>query len=186
MIRVTPATIRGVLVLEPEVHADERGFFVETYRREDLARAGLDVDFVQENHSRSGRGTIRGLHFSIQPGQAKLVRAARGRILDIAVDIRRESATFGRHEAFELDDVTHRQVFLPVGVAHGFCVLSDVADVCYRVDAYYAPELERGLAWDDPALGIEWPAEEPILSARDRSNPRLEELDRELTDWVTP
>jgi dTDP-4-dehydrorhamnose 3,5-epimerase len=183
MIRIAPATLPGVLVVEPDVRADERGFFVETYRRDALAAAGLDVDFVQENHSRSARGTIRGLHFSIQPGQAKLVRAARGRILDVAVDIRRGSPTFGRHETFELDDITHRQVYLPVGIAHGFCVVSDVADVCYRVDAYYAPELERGVAWDDPALGISWPADEPILSARDRANPRLADLPPELTDW---
>ncbi len=183
MIRVTPARLGGVLVVEPEVHADERGFFVETYRREDLERAGLDVVFVQENHSRSGRGTIRGLHFSMRPGQAKLVRAARGRILDVAVDIRRGSATFGEHETFELDDVAHRQVYLPVGIAHGFCVLSEVADVCYRVDAYFDPALERGVAWDDPALGIAWPTTAPILSARDRANPRLADLEPQLTDW---
>ena len=183
MIAVRQAAIHGVLLLEPEVHADERGFFVETYRRSDLAAAGLDVGFVQENHSRSSRGTVRGLHFSARPGQAKLVRAARGRILDVAVDIRRGSPTFGRHETFELDDVAHRQVFLPVGIAHGFCVLSEVADVCYRVDAYYDAGLEKGLAWDDPALGIEWPVDEPILSARDRANPTLADLPRELTDW---
>lgn len=183
MIRVTPARIPGVLVLEPEVHADERGFFVETYRREDLVRAGLEVDFVQENHSRSSRGTIRGLHFSIQPGQAKLVRAARGHILDVAVDIRRGSPTFGQHETFELDDVAHRQVYLPVGIAHGFCVLSEVADVCYRVDAYYDAERERGVAWDDPALGIAWSVDGPVLSARDRVLPRLADLPTELTDW---
>lgn len=183
MIRVTPASIPGVLVLEPEVHADERGFFVETYRRSDLVAAGVDVEFIQENHSRSVRGTIRGLHFSIRPGQAKLVRAARGAILDVAVDIRRGSPTFGQHEAFELDDVAHRQVFLPVGIAHGFCVLSDVADVCYRVDAYYDASLERGVAYDDAALGISWPVEQPIVSARDRANPRLADLDPELTDW---
>lgn len=183
MIRVTPTTLPGVLLLEPDVHGDERGFFVETYRREDLASAGVETDFIQENHSRSARGTIRGLHFSIQPGQAKLVRVARGGILDVAVDIRRSSPTFGQHEAFELDDVTHRQVYLPIGIAHGFCVISEVADVCYRVDAYYAPEHERGVAWDDPALGIAWPAEEPILSPRDRANPRLAELPPELTDW---
>jgi dTDP-4-dehydrorhamnose 3,5-epimerase len=183
MIRVTPSRLGGVLVLEPEVHADERGFFVETYRRSDLAAAGLTVDFVQENHSRSQRDTIRGLHFQAQPGQAKLVRAARGAIFDVAVDLRRGSPTFGQHESFELDDVAHRQVYLPSGLAHGFCVLSEVADVCYRVDRYYAPALERGVAWDDPAIGIDWPVDEPILSARDRANPRLADLPPELTDW---
>jgi dTDP-4-dehydrorhamnose 3,5-epimerase len=183
MIRVTAARLGGVLVLEPEVHADERGFFVETYRRSDLLDAGLTVDFVQENHSRSQRGTIRGLHFQAQPGQAKLIRAARGAIFDVAVDLRRGSPTFGQHESFELDDVAHRQVYLPSGLAHGFCVLSEVADVCYRVDRYYAPALERGVAWDDPAIGIDWPVDEPILSARDRANPRLADLPPELTDW---
>ncbi len=183
MTRATAGRLPGVVILEPDVHADERGFFVETYRASDLAEAGVDVRFVQENHSRSGRGTIRGLHFSIQPGQAKLVRAARGHILDVAVDIRRDSPTFGQHETYELDDVTHRQVFLPVGIAHGFCVVSDVADVCYRVDAYYDVTLERGLAWDDPALGIAWPADDPILSERDRTNPRLADLDPDLTAW---
>ena len=111
------------------------------------------------------------------------MRAARGRILDVAVDIRRDSPTFGQHEIYELDDMTHRQVFLPVGIAHGFCVVSDVADVCYRVDAYYDAALERGLAWDDPALGIAWPADDPILSERDRTNPRLADLDPDLTAW---
>lgn len=183
MIRATPGRLPGLVLLEPEVHADERGFFVETYRASDIAAAGIEATFVQENHSRSGRGTIRGLHFSIQPGQAKLIRVARGRILDVAVDIRRGSPTFGQHESFELDDVTHRQVFLPVGIAHGFCVLSDVADVCYRVDAYYDSAAERGVAWDDPALAIPWPVDDPILSARDRSNPRLAELDPALTEW---
>ncbi len=180
---ITPARLAGVLVIEPTVHADERGFFVETYRRSELVAAGVEANFVQENHSRSGRGTIRGLHFSAQPGQAKLVRAARGRIWDVAVDLRRTSPTFGEHVALELDDVTHRQVYIPAGFAHGFCVVSDVADVCYRVDAYYDATLERGLAWDDPALGIAWPVDQPILSDRDRSNPRLDELPAELTDW---
>jgi dTDP-4-dehydrorhamnose 3,5-epimerase len=180
---ITPTRLAGLLLVEPAVHADERGFFVETYRRDELAAAGVRVDFVQENHSRSGRSTIRGLHFSAQPGQAKLVRVARGRIWDVAVDLRRGSPTFGEHEAFELDDVAHRQIFIPAGFAHGFCVLSDVADVCYRVDAYYDADLERGVAWDDPALGIRWPVADPILSDRDRSNPRLADLPPDLTDW---
>jgi dTDP-4-dehydrorhamnose 3,5-epimerase len=180
---VTPTSLAGVLLIEPAVHADERGFFVETYRRDELASAGVRVDFVQENHSRSGHGTIRGLHFSAQPGQAKLVRVARGRIWDVAVDLRRGSPTFGEHEAFELDDVAHRQIFIPAGFAHGFCVISDIADVCYRVDAYYDADLERGVAWDDPALGIGWPVADPILSDRDLSNPRLADLDPDLTDW---
>ena len=180
---IVPARLSGMLIVEPDVHADERGFFVETYRRSELAAAGVDADFVQENHSRSIQGAIRGLHFSAQPGQAKLVRVARGSIWDVAVDLRRGSPTFGEHVAVELDDVTHRQVYVPAGFAHGFCVLSEVADVCYRVDAYYDPALERGLAWDDPGLGIAWPVEHPTLSERDRANPRLDELPVELTNW---
>ncbi len=182
-MRVIPTRLDGVLLLEPDVHADTRGFFVETYRRESFTAAGIGPDFVQENHSRSTRGTVRGLHFQAQPGQAKLIRAARGAIFDVAVDLRAGSPTFGQHEAFELDDVSHRQVFIPIGLAHGFCVVSDVADVCYLVDSYYAPDLERGLAWDDPDIGIAWPVELPILSDRDRANPRLSELPAELTDW---
>jgi len=183
-VHVEPLRIEGLVAIEPAVHGDERGFFIETYRREWHARAGIpDVtDFVQDNHSRSGRGVVRGLHFQIGAGVAKLVRCARGRILDVAVDLRAGSPTFGQWEAIELDDRTMRELYVPVGFAHGFCVLSEVADVLYKQTAYYDAGIERGIAWDDPDLGIEWPlaAEELIVSERDAAAPRLSEIAAEL------
>lgn len=168
--------LEGPALLEPAVHGDERGFFQETYRRQALAELGIHEDWVQHNHSRSRRGVLRGMHF--QPGMAKLVRCARGSIVDVVVDIRPESPTFGRWEAFELDDRTHRQVYCPDRFAHGFCVLSDVADVVYLCSTYYAPEHEAGFRYDDPDVGIEWPAGvEYETSARDRAAPRLGELE---------
>jgi dTDP-4-dehydrorhamnose 3,5-epimerase len=178
-----PTSLSGVLLLEPDVVADPRGFFLETFSRRRYQELGVPDDFVQDNQSRSNVGTIRGLHFQDHPGQAKLVRAARGRIWDVVVDIRRSSPTFGRHEAFELDDVAHRQLYVPIGFAHGFCVLSELADVAYRVSSYYNAEAERGVAWNDPALAIAWPVAEPTLSARDESLPRLDELVASLPDW---
>jgi dTDP-4-dehydrorhamnose 3,5-epimerase len=182
-MRSLPSTLSGVLLLEPDVVADPRGFFVETFSRQRYAEFGVPDDFVQDNQSRSARGTIRGLHFQFQPGQAKLVRVARGHIWDVVLDLRRSSPTFGRHEGFELDDVAHRQVYVPVGFAHGFCVLSDLADVAYRVSSYYDAAEERGVAWDDPALSIPWPVEDPVLSQRDRALPRLREMQDSLPDW---
>lgn len=179
MVERLPTRLHGLVLLAPSVHADDRGFFVETYSRDVYRAAGIDVEFVQDNHSRSGHGTLRGLHYQRRPGQGKLVRAARGRIWDVAVDLRGSSPTFGQWEAHELDDESHRQLFVPVGFAHGFCVLSDVADVTYKVTAPYDAAEERGVAWDDPAIGIGWPVAEPILSARDRSNPRLTDADLE-------
>jgi dTDP-4-dehydrorhamnose 3,5-epimerase len=166
----------GLVRLVPEPHGDNRGFFIETYRQDELKDLGIDNTFVQDNHARSTRGTLRGLHFQLGEGQAKLVRVARGTILDVAVDIRPESATFGRHELVQLDDVEHHQLFVPVGFAHGYLVLSDVADVCYRVTSYYDPAAERGIAWDDPDLAIPWPLKEPLLSPRDRSQRRFSEV----------
>ena len=173
-----PTRLEGLVHLVPKVHADERGFFVETYSRDAYRHAGVAVDFVQDNLSRSVRDTLRGLHYQRHPGQAKLIRAVRGRIWDVAVDIRPDSTTFGQWEALELDDESHHQLFVPVGFAHGFCVLSDVADVAYKVSAPYNSSEERGLAWDDPAIGITWPVADPILSSRDRANPFLESLFR--------
>lgn len=175
-MNILPTRLTGPLLIEPRVFADERGFFLETYSLTPYREVGVDVEFVQDNHSRSVRNTIRGLHFQTGAGQAKLVRAARGRVWDVVVDIRRESPTFGDWEAFELDDIAHHQVFVPVGFAHGFCVTSEVADVCYRVSAPYDPALERGVAWDDPEIGIPWPAEIPLLSERDRQNPTIDSL----------
>lgn len=175
-----PTRLDGPILLQPRVHGDDRGFFVETFLRDEYRDAGIDVEFVQDNHSRSGRGTLRGLHFQRTPGQAKLVRAARGSIYDVVVDIRPGSPTLGQYEAFELDDVNHRQLFVPIGFAHGFCVLSDEADVTYKVSSLYNAAEERGIAWDDPRIGIEWPVEAPILSDRDRSNPTLRDALGEL------
>lgn len=171
-----PTKLDGVVLLEPTVHGDERGFFVETFSRETWAEHGVDVEFVQHNHSRSAQGTLRGLHFQTEPGQAKLLRCARGAILDVAVDLRRGSPTYGQWEGHVLDDITHCQLFVPVGFAHGFAVLSELADVAYLVSSVYDPATEAGIAWDDPDVGIEWRVEDPLLSERDRTAPRLSEV----------
>ncbi|MCP9488400.1 MAG: dTDP-4-dehydrorhamnose 3,5-epimerase [Solirubrobacteraceae bacterium MAG38_C4-C5] len=164
----------GPVLLEPTVHGDARGFFCETYREDVWAAHGVPGGFVQDNHSRSGRGVVRGMHFSVGEGQAKLVRCARGAILDVLVDIRPGSATHGEWEGFTLDDETMRQLYAPVGFAHGFCVLSEIADVVYKVSTYFDPELETGFRFDDPAVGIAWPADlELKVSARDREAPTL-------------
>jgi dTDP-4-dehydrorhamnose 3,5-epimerase len=168
--------LEGVVLLEPAVHGDARGFMVETYRRDVWAEHGVGVEFVQHNHSRSSQGTLRGLHFQTEPGQAKLVRCPRGKIFDVAVDLRRGSATYGQWEGQILDDESHRQLFVPVGFGHGFAVLSDVADVSYLCSSTYDPATESGIAWDDSDVGVEWPVEEPLLSERDISAPRLAEV----------
>ena len=183
-MRVLPTRLSGLVAVEPAVHADERGFFSETYRSQWHAELGLPAEqrFVQDNHSRSARGVVRGLHFHIGDGVAKLVRCGRGRILDVAVDLRRGSPTYAEWEAVELDDESMRELYLPVGFAHGFCVLSETADVLYKQTAYYDPEVERGIAWDDPDIGIEWPlpADELIISARDAEAPPLRKIADEL------
>jgi dTDP-4-dehydrorhamnose 3,5-epimerase len=167
-----PTRLSGPVLLAPAVHGDARGFFLETYRRSTLAELGVEDDFVQHNHSRSRGGVVRGMHF--QPGMAKLVRCARGTIYDVLVDLRRGSPTFGQWEGFELNDAMHHLLYCPDGFAHGFCVLSEVADVVYLTSAYYDSELENGFAYDDPEVGIEWPAgAELIPSARDASAPSL-------------
>ena len=167
--------LEGPVLLQPIVHGDERGFFVETYRRSALAEFGIVDEFVQDNHSRSRGGVVRGMHF--QPGMAKLIRCARGAIYDVVVDLRRGSPTFGQWEGAELSDANHYQFYCPDGFAHGFCVLSEVADVVYMTSAYYDPQRESGFAYDDPAVGIEWPAgTELIASARDAGAPALAEI----------
>jgi dTDP-4-dehydrorhamnose 3,5-epimerase len=167
----------GLVLITPTKHGDERGFFMETYRADAWAAQGVPTDFVQDNHSRSRRGTVRGMHFQLPPGQGKLVRVARGRVLDVVVDIRRSSPTYGQWEAFELDDEKAEQLWIPVGFAHGFCVLSDVADFVYKVTSYFDPATEAGFSFADPDVGIEWPDIELIYSERDRNAPRLAELD---------
>ena len=180
-MRVLPTSLDGVLLLEPAVHGDDRGFFVETFRANVWGELGIDVEFVQDNHSRSRRGTLRGMHFQTDPGQAKLVRCARGQILDVVVDLRRDSNTFGRWDGHELDDANLRQLWVPVGFAHGFCVLSEEADVVYKCSSYYDPATEAGIAYDDPDVGIAWPNLELLVSERDRSAPRLADVAESLT-----
>lgn len=179
-MNVLETRLAGLVLVAPDVHADSRGFFVETYSRERYESIGVTGELVQDNHSRSTRGALRGLHFQRSPGQSKLIRAARGRIWDVVVDIRPSSSTFGEYEAFELDDARHLQLYVPIGFAHGFCVLSETADVTYKVGSYYDGAEERGVAWDDPALGIPWPVADPVLSQRDRENPRLSEIRDQL------
>jgi dTDP-4-dehydrorhamnose 3,5-epimerase len=183
-VEIVQTRLPGLVAIEPAVHGDERGFFIETYRREWHEQAGIPAaqSFVQDNHSRSARGVLRGMHFQLGDGVAKLVRCARGRILDVAVDLRAGSPTYGEWEAVELDEESMRELYVPVGFAHGFCVLSDVADVLYKQTGYYDGELDRGIAHDDPDIGIRWPlpAAELIVSERDRSSPRLAEVADEL------
>lgn len=167
----------GLVLLVPAVHRDARGFFMETFRADAWADVGVDISLVQDNHSRSRRGTLRGMHFQTSPGQAKLVRCARGAILDAVVDLRRGSPTFGAWEAHVLDDDAAHQLYVPIGFGHGFCVLSEEADVVYRCSSYYDAATEGQLAYDDPDVGIEWPVDvEPVVSERDRNAPRLAEI----------
>jgi len=180
MPRRLETRLDGVVWLEPEVHGDERGFMVETYRRDTWAELGVEVEFVQHNHSRSAKGTLRGLHFQTEPGQAKLVRCPRGSIFDVAVDLRRGSPTYGEWEGCVLDDQRHRQLFVPAGFGHGFAVLSDVADVAYLLSSTYDPLTEAGIAWDDPDVGVEWPVADPLLSERDLAAPKLAEVSDSL------
>ena len=174
-MRVTPTAIPDVLVVEPRVFGDDRGFFFESWNRRALAQAGLDVDFVQDNHSRSARGVLRGLHYQIRHPQGKLVRVVAGEVFDVAVDLRRASPTFGRWYGVELSAENKRQLWIPVGFAHGFYVLSDTADFLYKATGYYSPQHERCVAWDDPTIGVEWPLDgrEPTLSAKDRAGVAL-------------
>jgi dTDP-4-dehydrorhamnose 3,5-epimerase len=176
-MRIVPTRLDGPLLIEPDVFGDHRGFFAETYRADAWAQLGVDVSFVQDNHSRSRRGTLRGIHFQLSPGQAKLVRCARGSIVDVLVDLRRASPTFGAWEAYELDDETMRQLYVPVGFGHGFCVTSEVADVAYKCSSYYDAATEASIAYDDPEIGIAWPTGvEPIVSERDATAPRLADI----------
>src|SRR5271155_3890153 len=181
-MKLVQTRLEGPVLIEPRVRGDERGFFCETYRREVFAELGIPEEMVQDNHSRSGRGIVRGMHFQIGEGAAKLVRCARGAIVDVMVDIRRGSPTFGEWEAFELDEENARMAYCPVGFAHGFCVVSDVADVMYKQSNYYADATERGIAYNDPEVGIAWPlpTDELVPSDRDANAPRLSEIAAEL------
>jgi dTDP-4-dehydrorhamnose 3,5-epimerase len=169
------------MLIAPAVHGDDRGFFHESYRRSRMADLGITEEFVQDNHSRSRRGVVRGMHFMVGRGTSKLVRCGRGSIYDVLVDLRGASPTFGAWEAFELTDENLHQLYVPVGFAHGFCVTSDVADVLYKQSAYFDQALEREIAYDDPDIGIEWPAGlELVVSERDVGAPRLADVADEL------
>lgn len=171
-------------MIEPAPIADPRGFFVRTMSADVLEAAGVDPrSFVQENQSRSRYGTLRGLHMRKTLSESKIARCARGAIFEVVVDLRPWSSTFGQWQQFVLDDEAHRQVFVPAGCAHGFQVVSDWADVCYKHDAYYAPELEAALAWNDPELAVPWPLADPILSDRDQTAPFLAEIRTDLNAW---
>jgi dTDP-4-dehydrorhamnose 3,5-epimerase len=167
-VKVVDLELPGLKLIHPDVFGDERGFFLETYSVGPYAAAGIDVTFVQDNHSRSTKGTLRGLHYQSQPGQAKLVRVILGRIFDVAVDIRPKSPTFGRWLGVELDAEKREQIFVPVGFAHGFCVLSDAAEVEYKVSAPYDGKTECSIHYADPDLAVAWPVPKPLLSARDQ------------------
>jgi dTDP-4-dehydrorhamnose 3,5-epimerase len=172
---VTPTAIPDVLMLEPKVFGDARGFFYESFNARDFAQAtGVDAQFVQDNHSKSAKGVLRGLHYQIQHAQGKLVRVVRGSVFDVAVDLRKSSPTFGRWMGVELSGDNHRQLWVPPGFAHGFVVLSESAEFLYKTTDYWYPEHERSLSWNDPAIGIDWPIDfEPQLAAKDQAGKLL-------------
>lgn len=175
-MKVSPSALPEVLIIEPKVYGDSRGFFFESFNQRAFNEAtGLDAKFVQDNHSRSAKGVLRGLHFQVQQPQGKLVRVVRGSVFDVAVDIRKSSSNFGRWVGVELTEENHRQLWVPPGFAHGFLVTSDTADFLYKTTDYYAPEFERCVAWNDPAIGVEWPlgSVAPQLSAKDKAGVSL-------------
>lgn len=178
-MKIIPTVIPDVLIIEPKVFGDARGFFFESFNRRRFAElTGRDVDFVQDNHSRSAKAVLRGLHYQIQQPQGKLVRVVQGAVFDVAVDIRRSSPTFGQHVALELSGENKRMLWIPEGLAHGFVVLSDTAEFLYKTTNYWAPEFERSIAWNDQAIGIKWPIQgEPILSAKDQQAKSLAEAE---------
>ena len=174
-MKVTPTSIPDVLIIEPRVFGDARGFFYESFNQQAFNEAtGTNCKFVQDNHSRSGKGVLRGLHYQVEQPQGKLVRVVRGAVFDVAVDIRKGSPTFGKWEGLELSEDNHKQLWIPPGFAHGFLVLSDTADFLYKTTDYYAPEHERCIVWDDADIGVDWPlANEPSLSAKDKLGLKL-------------
>lgn len=178
-MKAIPTALPDLLIVEPEVFGDARGFFMESFNQKTFTRiTGLDIQFVQDNHSRSAKGVLRGLHYQIRQPQGKLVRTVRGAVFDVVVDIRKSSPAFGRWLGVTLTEDNHRQLWVPPGFAHGFVVLSDTADVLYKTTDYYAPQFERCIRWNDPTIGIEWPCpEEPHLSAKDDAAVTLQNAD---------
>ncbi|MGF1574251.1 MAG: dTDP-4-dehydrorhamnose 3,5-epimerase [Sumerlaeia bacterium] len=172
-MHITPLPLSGLVLFEPTVYQDDRGFFLESYRQITMQQALGNVEFVQDNHSKSTKGTLRGLHFQSEPGQGKLVRCTQGAVWDVAVDLRPHSPTFRQWHALELSQQNFLSIYIPVGFAHGFAVLTDVAEVQYKCTSYYNGATEKGIAWNDPELAINWPVDQPLLSARDQELPTL-------------
>ncbi|MFP6637176.1 MAG: dTDP-4-dehydrorhamnose 3,5-epimerase [Nitrospinaceae bacterium] len=175
-MKVSRTELEGVLLIEPTIHSDCRGQFFESFKKEKFREFGIQEDFVQENQSLSQKNVLRGLHYRIEPEQGKLVRVIQGEVFDVVVDIRKNSSTFGKWQGFNLSDSNHLQLYVPVGFAHGFCVLSDTAEFLYKVSEYYSADKEKGIIWNDPDIGIDWPVSDPILSEKDKLNPRLGNL----------
>jgi len=181
IMKAIETALAGVLIIEPKVFVDTRGFFLETFhkqRYENVGIPGSDLEFVQDNHSRSRKGVLRGLHFQLENPQGKLVSAGTGAVFDVAADVNPDSTTYGQWVGVELNEDNHRQLWIPPGYAHGFCVLSEVADFQYKCTALYHPESDSGVLWDDPDIGIQWPVEYPLLSEKDKVLPRLSEASR--------
>jgi dTDP-4-dehydrorhamnose 3,5-epimerase len=180
-MKLLETSLPGVLVVEPDVYGDARGFFLETWNRERYLAVGFpDVDFVQDNHSRSRQSVLRGLHFQREHPQGKLVQVVRGAVFDVAVDVRRGSPTFGQWAGAELTDENHRQLWIPPGFAHGFCVLSEICDFTYKCTDFYRPADEGGVIWNDPDIGIDWPLQEPALSGKDQAYDRLSDIPADI------
>ena len=175
-MKVSKTDLDGVLVIEPKVFRDSRGTFYESYSWKKYEEYGIPNHFVQDNHSVSVQGTVRGLHYQVNPGQAKLVRVTRGEVFDVVVDIRKNSPTHGKWWGTRLSETNYLQLYIPVGFAHGFCVLSESAEFLYKCSDYYSPENECGIIWNDPDLAIDWPAEQPILSEKDQTHPRFRDI----------
>ena len=173
-MNVTESRLKGVYLIKPRVFEDSRGFFLETYNQDRYAQHGIDVNFVQDNYSRSTRGILRGMHYQIKQGQDKLVWVPQGEVFDVVVDLRKDSPTFGQWDGYVLSSKNKRQLFVPTGFAHGYCVTSDTADFMYKCSNFYYPEDEGGFIWNDPKVGIQWPIEDPVLSEKDQNYPTLE------------
>ena len=174
--KVEKSDLEGVLIIQPAVHADPRGRFFESFQKERYKEIGIEEEFVQDNQSVSLKNTIRGLHFRAAPEQSKLVRVIKGEVFDVVVDIRKESPTFGQWRGYTLSDSNYLQIYIPVGFAHGFCVLSEMAEFLYKVSEYYSAEKEKGIMWNDQDIGIDWPISNPVLSEKDTTNLKLKDL----------
>ncbi len=176
ILKARQTELEGVLLIEPTVHLDSRGRFFESYEKEKYRALGIQEEFIQDNQSLSNKNVLRGLHYRVDPEQAKLIRVVKGEVFDVVVDIRKSSATFGKWQGFILSDANYLQLYIPAGFAHGFCVLSDTAEFLYKVSEYYSAEKEKGIIWNDPDIGIDWPISDPVLSEKDKDNPRLRSL----------